>query len=147
MATPDAPTTTAQSLLALYGALDRAASTHNPEIEAIVERYLPGSTGVNAGWYDELLDFQASLLPELAEPVRRPESARGVDRPAGARRDDRYAKPRRARAGRDGDGNCDRRWLRSSVGAGAAAALHGAEITNGVRDRGAQSPAGLVPAG
>ncbi len=71
MATPDAPTA-AQSLLALYGALDRAASTHNPEIEAIVERYLPGTTGENAGWYDELLDFQARLLPEFAEPVRVP---------------------------------------------------------------------------
>jgi hypothetical protein len=69
MATPDAPTT-AQSLLALYGALDRAVtSTGNPEIEAIVERYLPGSTGANAGWYDELLAFLASLLPEFAEPV------------------------------------------------------------------------------
>jgi hypothetical protein len=50
--------TAAQSLLALYGALDQAVtSTGDPEIEATVERYLPGSTGVNAGWYEELLGF------------------------------------------------------------------------------------------
>jgi hypothetical protein len=50
--------TTAQSLLALYGALDRAVTDHGgPDIEAIVERYLPGSTGPNAGWYDQLLGF------------------------------------------------------------------------------------------
>ncbi len=56
MATPDA--TTAQALLALYGALDQAVtSTGSAEIEATVERYLPGSTGANAGWYDELLGF------------------------------------------------------------------------------------------
>ncbi len=50
--------TAAQSLLALYGALDQAViNTGDPEIEATVERYLPGSTGANAGWYDELLGF------------------------------------------------------------------------------------------
>ncbi|OBJ33197.1 hypothetical protein A5631_06965 [Mycolicibacter heraklionensis] len=54
--------TASQSLLALYGALDQAVTnTGNPEIEAVVERYLPGSTGVNAGWYEELLGFLASL--------------------------------------------------------------------------------------
>jgi hypothetical protein len=57
MATPDAPTT-AQALLALYGELDRAVvRTSSSEVAAIVERYLPGSTGTNAGWYDELLGF------------------------------------------------------------------------------------------
>jgi hypothetical protein len=50
--------TTAQSLLALYGALDQAVTgTGDAEIEATVERYLPGSTGENAGWYDQLLGF------------------------------------------------------------------------------------------
>ncbi|MEB3030870.1 hypothetical protein [[Mycobacterium] nativiensis] len=57
MATTDSATA-AQSLLALYGALDQAVTnTGDPEIEAIVERYLPGSTGTNAGWYEELLGF------------------------------------------------------------------------------------------
>lgn len=50
--------TTAQSLLALYGALDQAViGSGDAEIEATVERYLPGSTGENAGWYDQLLGF------------------------------------------------------------------------------------------
>jgi hypothetical protein len=64
--------TIAQSLLALYGALDQAVtSTGDAEIEAIVERYLPGSTGENAGWYDQLLGFlgdRTHLLPEMEEP-------------------------------------------------------------------------------
>src|SRR6516164_159351 len=64
--------TIAQSLLALYGALDQAVtSTGDADIEAIVERYLPGSTGENAGWYDQLLGFlgdRAHLLPEMEEP-------------------------------------------------------------------------------
>src|ERR1700739_1918854 len=50
--------TTAQSLLALYGELDQAViGSGDAEIEATVERYLPGSTGGNAGWYDQLLGF------------------------------------------------------------------------------------------
>ncbi|MGA8328456.1 MAG: hypothetical protein WB777_04115, partial [Mycobacterium sp.] len=49
-----------QALLALYGALDQAVtSSGDAVIEATVERYLPGSTGPNAGWYDELLGFLA----------------------------------------------------------------------------------------
>ncbi|MGZ4526947.1 MAG: hypothetical protein ACXVX7_10930 [Mycobacterium sp.] len=57
--------TTAQSLLALYGALDQAVtSTGDSDIEATVERYLPGTTGENAGWYDQLLGF-------LADPAYR----------------------------------------------------------------------------
>ncbi|KLO30077.1 hypothetical protein ABW16_07410 [Mycolicibacter heraklionensis] len=64
--------TAAQSLLALYGALDQAViNTSDPEIEAIVERYLPGSTGANAGWYDELLGFLRRSDPTDPE---RPES-------------------------------------------------------------------------
>jgi hypothetical protein len=51
------PVTPAQALLALYGALDHAASTGNADIEASVARYLPGSTGTNAGWYEQLLVF------------------------------------------------------------------------------------------
>jgi hypothetical protein len=48
--------TPAQAVLALYGALDEAVTTTgSPEVEAIVARYLPGSTGTNAGWYEQLL--------------------------------------------------------------------------------------------
>lgn len=74
--------TAAQSLLALYGALDQAVtSTGDREIETTVERYLPGSTGPNAGWYDELLGFlgqssrsgvhglESSTTPGLAEAL------------------------------------------------------------------------------
>jgi hypothetical protein len=57
MATPDR-WTPAQAALALYGALDDAVtSTGSAEIEATVSRYLPGSTGPNAGWYEQLLVF------------------------------------------------------------------------------------------
>jgi hypothetical protein len=59
MATTD-EATPLQALLALYGALDKAVtSSGDAGIEATVERYLPGSTGPNAGWYDELLGFLA----------------------------------------------------------------------------------------
>jgi len=51
------PVTPAQALLALYGALDHAVGTGNADIEATVARYLPGSTGSNAGWYEKLLVF------------------------------------------------------------------------------------------
>ena len=57
MATTD-EATPLQALLALYGALDQAVtSSGDAGIEATVERYLPGGTGANAGWYDELLGF------------------------------------------------------------------------------------------
>ena len=59
MATTD-EATPLQALLTLYGALDQAVtSSGDAGIEATVERYLPGSTGPNAGWYDELLGFLA----------------------------------------------------------------------------------------
>lgn len=74
--------TAAQSLLALYGALDQAViNSRDPEIEATVERYLPGSTGANAGWYEELLGFlgqslepnperpDVAVVPDLAEAL------------------------------------------------------------------------------
>src|ERR1700691_5111931 len=56
MATTHTPTP-AQALLALYGALDHAVGSGNADIEATVARYLPGSTGTNAGWYEQLLVF------------------------------------------------------------------------------------------
>ena len=56
MATTHTPTP-AQALLALYGALDHAVGTGNADIEATVARYLPGSTGTSAGWYEQLLVF------------------------------------------------------------------------------------------
>ncbi|MEO6794522.1 MAG: hypothetical protein ABI253_10780 [Mycobacterium sp.] len=81
MAAIDTATAT-QSLLALYGALDQAVtSTGDREIEATVERYLPGSTGSNAGWYEELLGFlgqsgpgadrepQSPVMPDLGEAL------------------------------------------------------------------------------
>ncbi|MGH3523016.1 MAG: hypothetical protein ACRDU4_09335, partial [Mycobacterium sp.] len=78
MATTDAATT-AQALLALYGALDQAVtSTGDPEIEATVERYLPGSTGPNAGWYDELLGFLGNLAPRIAEPPAVPDLSQAL---------------------------------------------------------------------
>lgn len=70
MATTDS-VTAAQALLALYGALDQAVTgTGDAEIEATVERYLPGSTGPNAGWYDELLGFLGGSSPRTA-PMNR----------------------------------------------------------------------------
>jgi hypothetical protein len=51
------PVTPAQAVLALYGALDHAASAGNADIEATIARYLPGSTSINAGWYEQLLIF------------------------------------------------------------------------------------------
>jgi hypothetical protein len=59
MATTD-EATPLQALLALYGALDQAVIRGGAAVEATVERYLPGSTGPNAGWYDELLGFLAA---------------------------------------------------------------------------------------
>ncbi|HEY2088159.1 MAG TPA: hypothetical protein VGH54_19355 [Mycobacterium sp.] len=56
MATTD-EATPLQALLSLYGALDKSAIRGGAGIEATVERYLPGSTGPNVGWYDELLGF------------------------------------------------------------------------------------------
>ena len=72
MAVP-ANATANQALLALYGALDQAVtSNRGGGTEAIVERYLPGSTGVHAGWYDELLGFLNQ--PSHAAPRDTPES-------------------------------------------------------------------------
>jgi hypothetical protein len=60
--------TTAQSLLALYGALDKAViETGDPQIAATVERYLPGSTGSNAGWYSQVLSFLGHTGPRFME--------------------------------------------------------------------------------
>lgn len=54
---------TVQSLMALYGAMDRAVveSGNDPDIVATVERYLPGTTGPNAGWFAEIEAFVAGL--------------------------------------------------------------------------------------
>ena len=74
MATTDEPTPL-QALLALYGALDQAVIRGGAAVEATVERYLPGSTGPNAGWYDELLGFLAArtnVASRTAEEPPRP---------------------------------------------------------------------------
>jgi hypothetical protein len=60
--------TPAQAVLALYGALDQAVTgTGSAEIETIVSRYLPGSTGPNAGWYDQLLVLLGHRAPHFTE--------------------------------------------------------------------------------
>jgi hypothetical protein len=51
------PATPAQAVLALYGALDYAVGTGNADIEATVAHFLPGSSGIHAGWYEQLLGF------------------------------------------------------------------------------------------
>jgi len=76
MATTDGATPL-QALLALYGALDQAVtSSGDAGIEATVGRYLPGGTGANAGWYDELLGFLAGGTnvdsPRAEEPPAPP---------------------------------------------------------------------------
>lgn len=77
MATTDTPTPL-QALLALYGALDRAVTSGGgAQVEATVERYLPGSTGPNAGWYDELLGFLAA--GSTADPRRAEEAPAAPD--------------------------------------------------------------------
>ena len=57
---------TLQSLMALYGALDNAVveSGNDEAVAAIVERYLPGSTGPNAGWFREIQEFVGRLPGE-----------------------------------------------------------------------------------
>jgi hypothetical protein len=75
MATTD-EATPLQALLALYGALDHAVtSSGSAGIEATVERYLPGSTGANAGWYDELLGFLADGTNPDARMAEEPPAA------------------------------------------------------------------------
>lgn len=46
-------------LLAIYGALDELVVAAGPDSEtaAIIERYLPGTTGVNAGYFAEIRNF------------------------------------------------------------------------------------------
>ncbi len=59
---------TVHSLLAIYGALDQMVTEGNSEAAAIIERYLPGTTGANAGWFDEIrnfLDIPEGDLPEF----------------------------------------------------------------------------------
>jgi hypothetical protein len=54
-------------LLGLYAALDRAVmESDDPGIEATVEQFLPGTTGENAGWSENLAEFVGGL-PSLDE--------------------------------------------------------------------------------
>jgi hypothetical protein len=94
------PATPAQALLALYGALDHAVGTGDADIEATVSRYLPGSTGSNAGWYDQLLLFLThreghfddnAAIPDLQQalsvlqaPAPAPATAKTVKKQSGA---------------------------------------------------------------
>ena len=60
---------TVHSSLAIYGALDQMVTEGNSEAAAIIQRYLPGTTGANAGWFDEIrnfLDIPEGDLPEFA---------------------------------------------------------------------------------
>ncbi|HET9875641.1 MAG TPA: hypothetical protein VFQ37_07720 [Mycobacterium sp.] len=87
--------TPSQALLALYGALDQAVTeTGDAEIEAIVERYLPGTTGPNAGWYGELLGFLSGFAPRVPEPFAVPDLSQALTVLQGR-------KKRRTRAGRE----------------------------------------------
>jgi hypothetical protein len=58
------------SLLAIYGAIDRMVLEAGPESEtaAIVERYMPGTTGANAGWFDEIRNFLNLPASEVPLP-------------------------------------------------------------------------------
>jgi hypothetical protein len=74
MATTD-EATPLQALLAVYGALDQAAIRGGAGIEVIVERYLPGSTGPNVGWYDELLGFLSDGANRDSRSTKEPPAA------------------------------------------------------------------------
>ena len=93
MATTYTPTP-AQALLALYGALDHAVGTGNADIEATVARYLPGSSGNNAGWYEQLLVFLGHREGHFTGNANVPDLGAGVVGPAAARRQ-RPSPPRR----------------------------------------------------
>src|SRR5882757_3244970 len=46
------------SIFGLYAALDRAVvETQDPAVAEVVEHYLPGTTGENAGWSFEIQRF------------------------------------------------------------------------------------------
>ena len=78
MATTD-KATPLQALLALYGALDQAVTSGGGAGgEATVERYLPGSTGPNAGWYAELLGFLAAGTTVASRKAKEPPAAPGL---------------------------------------------------------------------
>ena len=53
---------TLHSLMAVYGALDRkVVKSNNPSTAAAVERYLPGTTGSNSGWFEHIENFVQNL--------------------------------------------------------------------------------------
>ncbi|MGZ3471352.1 MAG: hypothetical protein ACXVA6_15390 [Isosphaeraceae bacterium] len=58
---------TVHSLLAIYGALDEMVLEAGAESEtaAIIERYLPGTTGSNAGWFEQIRNFLSIPPGEL----------------------------------------------------------------------------------
>jgi hypothetical protein len=53
---------TLHSLMAVYGALDRkVVNSSDPLTAATVERYLPGTTGSNSGWFEHIENFVQNL--------------------------------------------------------------------------------------
>lgn len=77
------------NLLALYAALDQAVTeSGDPNIAAIVERFLPGTTGENQrGWSGDLQNFLGREFPDVntalsaiagAPPLTRPQLSRLV---------------------------------------------------------------------
>ena len=58
-----------RSLLAMYGAFDQVATqTQDPEMRAMVEKILPGTTGPGQrGWYKEIQDFVRRNSAESVE--------------------------------------------------------------------------------
>jgi len=73
------PATPAQAVLALYGALDHAAGTGNADIEATIAHYLPGSSGPNTGWYEELLGYLGHRESHFTEHATVPDVASALD--------------------------------------------------------------------
>ncbi len=73
------PATPAQAVLALFGALDDAAGTGNADIEATVAHFLPGSSGPNTGWYEQLLGYLGHREAHFTEHAAVPDLPSALD--------------------------------------------------------------------
>src|ERR1700752_473260 len=71
------------NLLALYAALDQAVmQSRTPDIAATVERFLPGTTGVNQrGWSVELQSFLGREFPDVTTALRAITNTPSLTRP------------------------------------------------------------------
>jgi hypothetical protein len=72
----EAQMATLHSLLSIYGAIDQKVGSGGPTVAQTVERFLPGTTGPEQGWFEEIQDFVAGLsgdpapLPDLDTALR-----------------------------------------------------------------------------